>query len=81
MAKRLMKVDTSSCLMFVTYDAEEKVAMVLEDSNDCDITNISVSEVEDDSSWDRHENVENIEEWLGCYNDSDRTEILEECEF
>ena len=61
--KRLLKVKTNASTIFVTYDAEEKIVMCLdneETNSDFDLRN-----VEDDSSWDRFDNVDDLDEWLG----------------
>lgn len=78
--KRLMKVKTNASTMFVTYDLEDKIVRVLDNEE----TNggVRLSDVEDDSSWDVFEDVENIDEWLGVdYNEPDAPKIVEEIEF
>lgn len=71
--KKMFKVETNASTMFVTYDEEEKIVMCLdnEDTN----SGYQLSDVEDDSSWDRFDDVENFEEWLG------EAEIIEEADF
>jgi hypothetical protein len=70
-----MKVETNAEAMFVTYDDETKTARVITADG------FSINEVEDDSSWDSYEGVENVEEWLGVdYNDPDAAKIVEEKE-
>lgn len=72
--KRLMKVETNTDTMLVTYEPETKIARVLNDAEDIDALT-----VEDDSSWNMFEDVEDIEEWLGVdYNNSDAPKILVE---
>ena len=78
--KRLMKVKTNASTMFVTYDLEVKIVRVVDNEE----TNggVRLSDVEDDSSWDVFEDVENIDEWLGVnYDSPDAPEIIEEIEF
>ncbi len=76
-----MKIETNSSTMFVTYDPEEKIVRVLdnEETNDPDF---DIRNVEDDSSWDEYENVEDIEAWLGIdYNNPEADKIIDEIEF
>lgn len=79
MMARLMKVETNASTMFVSYYAEEKIAKVLdneETNSDFDIRN-----VEDDSSWDTFEDIEDVEEWLGIdYSTPDCARIIDEIE-
>ena len=73
--KKIMKVETNAEPLFVTYDDETKIARVIEAGG------LNINEVEDDSSWDSYEGVENVEEWLGVdYNDPDAAKIVEEKE-
>lgn len=77
--KKLMKVETNASTMFVTYDTDEKIVRILDniDTN----SGARLSDVEDDSSWEIFENVENFDEWLGIdYNNSDAPKIVEEME-
>lgn len=71
--KRLVKVETNASTMFVTYDEEAKIVMCLDNEE----TNggVQLSDVEDDSSWERFDDVEDFEEWLG------EAKIVEEIEF
>lgn len=79
--KRLMKVETNASTMFVTYDAEEKIVMVL-DNEETNDPNFDIRNVEDDSSWDIYENVDDVEEWLGIdYNNPEADRIVDEIEF
>ena len=74
-----MKVETNASTMFVTYDTDEKIVRILDniDTN----SGARLSDVEDDSSWEIFENVENFDEWLGIdYNNSDAPKIVEEME-
>lgn len=77
--KRLMKVKTNASTMFVTYDTASKEVRVL-DSLETN-GNFPLSDVEDDSSWDVYEGIEDVEEWLGVYENTDATEIIEERTF
>ena len=79
--KRLMKVETNASTMFVTYDAEEKIVMVL-DNDETNDPDFDIRNVEDDSSWDMYENVDDVEAWLGIdYNNPDTDRIVDEIEF
>lgn len=75
--KKLMKVETNASTMFVTYDEETKIAMVLDNEE----TNADIRTVEDDSSWELYEDIEDIEDFLGCNADCDASEIVDEIEF
>ena len=77
--KKLMKVETNASTMFVTYDEETKIAMVL-DSEETNAENADIRTVEDDSSWELYEDVEDIEDFLGCKADGDASEIVDEIE-
>lgn len=77
--KKLFKVETNAFTEFVTYDEEEKVARVLynEETN----SGLDIREVEDDSSWEVYEDVDDIDEFLGIdYNDPDTARIIDEIE-
>lgn len=79
--KRLMKVETNASTMFITYDAENKIVMVL-DNDETNDPNFDIRNVEDDSSWDMYENVDDVEAWLGIdYNNPDADKIVDEIEF
>ena len=79
--KRLMKVVTNASTMFVTYDPEEKIVMVL-DNEETNDPNFDIRNVEDDSSWDMYENVDDVETWLGIdYNNPEADRIIDEIEF
>ncbi len=76
-----MKVETNASTMFVTYDAEEKIVMVL-DNDETNDPDFDIRNVEDDSSWDMYENVNDVEAWLGIdYNNPDADKIVDEIEF
>lgn len=74
MTKLVLKVKTNASTMFVSYEAEEKIARVL-DTEETNFGDFDIRDVEDDSSWDVFEDVEDINEWLG-----DEAEILDEAE-
>lgn len=78
--KKLMKVKTNASTMFVTYDEEDRIAMVL-DNEETNAENADIRTVEDDSSWELYEDVEDIEDFLGCNADCDASEIVDEIEF
>ena len=82
--KKLMRVETNASTMFVTYDDEEKIVRVLDNEETNPITDeekVRLEDVEDDSSWDMFEDVEDVEEWLGIdYNNPDTPRIVEEIE-
>lgn len=82
--KKLMRVETNASTMFVTYNDEEKIVRVLDNEETNPITDeekVRLEDVEDDSSWDMFEDVEDVEEWLGVdYNNSDTPRIIEEIE-
>lgn len=78
--KRLMKVETNASTMFVTYDPEYKLVRVLDNIETN--TEYPLSKVEDDSSWETFEDVDDVEEWLGVdHNNHDAAKIVEEIEF
>lgn len=76
MMKKLFKVETNSSTMFVSYDEEEKIARVLDNEETED--GLDIREVEDDSSWDVYEDVEDIEAFLGIDDTPDSSEIVDE---
>ena len=79
--KRLMKVETNASTMFVTYDPEEKIVMVL-DNDETNDPDFDIRNVEDDSLWDMYENVDDVEAWLGIdYNNPEADRIIDEIEF
>lgn len=74
-----MKVETNASTMFVTYDTDEKIVRILD--NDETNSGARLSDVEDDSSWEIFENVDNFNEWLGVdYNNPDAPKVIEEIE-
>lgn len=79
--EKLHYVRTNGYDMLVTYDQEEKIARY---ANEIDVTPFlgHLNEVEDDSSWEIAENVEDLEEWLGIGTEGhDNPEILESIDF
>lgn len=74
--KKIFKVKTNASTMFVSYDAEEKLARVLDNEE----TNggLDLREVEDDSSWDIYENIEDIEAFIGINDTPDSPVIVDE---
>lgn len=76
MMKKLFKVETNASTMFVSYDEEEKIARVLDNEETED--GLDIREVEDDSSWDVYEDVEDIEAFLGIDDTPDSSEIVDE---
>ena len=77
--KKIMKVETNASTMFVTYDTDEKIVRILD--NDETNSGARLSDVEDDSSWEIFENVDNFNEWLGVdYNNPDAPKVIEEIE-
>lgn len=77
--KKLMKVETNASTMFVTYDEGTKIAMVL-DNEETNAENADIRTVEDDSSWELYEDIEDIKDFLGCNTDCDASEIVDEIE-
>ena len=84
MKKRLMRVNTNVSIMFVSYDAEDKIVRVLDNEETNLLTDeeeIKLSDVEDDSGWEIFYDVDDVEEWLGVdYNNPDAPRIIEEIE-
>lgn len=79
--KKLYYVRTNGYDMLVTYDPKEKIARY---ANDIDVAPYlgHLDQVEDDSSWDVAEDVEDLEEWLGIgKGDPEEPEILESIDF
>lgn len=74
--KTLFKVETNAGTMFVSYDAEEKIARVLD--NEETNSGLDIREVEDDSSWDVYENIEDIEALIGINDTPDSSVIVDE---
>ena len=77
--KRIFKVETNASTMFATYDYDEQIVRLLDNKE----TNsgMDIREVEDDSSWEMFEDVEDIEEFLGIsYTDCDANKIVDEAE-
>ena len=84
MIKKLYYIRTNGYDMLVSQDDDNDVRYLPENkyfpSNDDDILAF-LEGVEDDTSWELEENVEDIEEWLGIdYNDPETPRILFEIE-
>lgn len=78
MKKRLMRVETNASTMFVSYDPEWKDLRVL-DTWETQNNRTALEAVEDDSSWDLYQNIEDPEIWLGCNSfDPEAPKIVEE---
>lgn len=79
--KKLLKVNTNSSTMFVSYDEENQIVRIL-DNGETNSENADIRNVEDDSSWEMFENVEDVEAWLRIdYSDPDSPRIEDEIEF
>lgn len=78
--KKLYYIRTNAYDMLVTYDNESKIARF---TTDIDVTPYigHLETVEDDSSWEIAENVNDLEEWLGFGIGHDEPEILESIDF
>ena len=78
--KKLFYVRTNGYDMLVTYDVEEKIVRY---TNTIDVEPFlgHLEDVEDDSSWELEENIDNIESWLGIGVDEEAPEILESIDF
>ncbi len=78
---RLMKVRTNASTMFVAYEVEEESLWIL----DNEYTNSEEADlriVEDWTSWNLFENIEDPEEFLGIdYQDSTSPSIVDEIEY
>lgn len=84
MIKKLYYIRTNGYDMLVSQDDDNDVRYLPENkyfpSNDDDILAF-LEGVEDDTSWELEENVEDIEEWLDIdYNDPETPRILFEIE-
>lgn len=73
--KKLIKVETNASIMFVSYDAAEKIARVLD--NEETNRGLDIRKVEDDSSWDIYENIEDIDSFVGVNDTSDSSVIID----
>lgn len=78
--KKLYYVRTNGYDMLVTYDKENQIVRY---ANEIDVTPFlgHLEKVEDDSSWQIAEEVENLEEWLGINQGTESPEILESIDF
>lgn len=80
MMKKLYFVRTNGYDMLVSHDEDNDVRYLTENkyfpSDDDDILSFLES-IEDDTSWEYEEGVDNIEEWLGIdYNNPETPRIL-----
>lgn len=73
--KKLMKIETNASIMFVSYDAAEKLARVLD--NDETNSGLDIRKVEDDSSWDMYENIDDIKAFVGVDDTPDSSVIID----
>lgn len=73
--KKLIKVETNASIMFVSYDAAEKIARVLD--NEETNRGLDIRKVEDDSSWDTYENIEDIDSFVGVNDTPDSSVITD----
>lgn len=78
--KKLYYVSTNGYDMLATYDEDEKIVRY---ANEIDVRPFlgHLEDVEDDSSWEIAEDVEDFEEWLGIGQGSESPEILESIDF
>lgn len=78
--KKLYYIKTNGYDMLVTYDTEARIARYL---NEMDVTPFlgHLDKVEDDSSWQIAEDVEDLEKWLGIGQGEDAPEILDSIDF
>jgi hypothetical protein len=74
--KKMFKVETNASVMFVSYDEAEKIARVLD--NEETNSGLDIRAVEDDSSWDIYENIEDIEAFIGIDDTPDSPVIVDE---
>lgn len=92
--KNLYLIDTATGPAVVTYDPETRIIMYLDlDRSDVEPAAIrneygeiifDLATVEDDSSWERYEDYDSLEDFLGienwdCHN-SERYRLLDEIE-
>lgn len=79
--KKLYYVRTNGYDMLVTYDEENQIVRY---ANEIDVTPLlgHLDQVEDDSSWEIAEGVEDLEAWLGIgRGDAEEPEILDSIDF
>lgn len=80
--KKLYKIETNASTLFASYDDDEKIVRILDNEETNGENAVPLATVEDDSSWDMYEGIEDFEEWLGIdYTDPDTPRIVEEIEF
>lgn len=73
-----MYIKTNAYDMLVSYDAEEKLVRYTAEMDVQPLLH-HLDEIEDDSSWELVEDVDDVEEWLGIdYANSEAPKIVEE---
>lgn len=84
MIKKLYYIRTNGYDMLVSYDENNFVRFLTENKyfpSDDDGIFAFLESVEDDTSWEYEEDVEDLEEWLGIdYNNPETPRILFEIE-
>lgn len=77
---RIMFCKNNAFTFLVTYCAEEKEVRILATNETAEHDyRGELASIDDDSLWERHTDVEDVEAFLGVsYVDSDATEILDE---
>lgn len=77
---RLMFCKNNAFTFLATYCAEEKEVRILATNETAEHDyRGELATIDDDSAWERHTDVEDVEAFLGVsYVDSDSTEILDE---
>lgn len=84
MIKKLYYIRTNGYDMLVSYDENNFVRFLAENKyfpSDDDGIFAFLESVEDDTSWEYEEDVEDLEEWLGIdYNNPETPRILFEIE-
>lgn len=78
--KKIYYVKTNGYDMMATYNTESKEVRYTTASFVPEYIN-NLAAVEDDSSWEVEENVNDFEKWLGIGNDPEAPEIITEIEF
>lgn len=78
--KKIYYVRTNGYDMIATYNTESKEVRYTTADFITEYIN-NLSSIEDDSSWEVAENVNDFEEWLGISNDPESPEIITELEF
>lgn len=77
---RVMFCKNNAFTFLATYCAEDKEVRILATNETAEHDYCGeLASIDDDSSWERHTDVEDVEAFLGVsYVDSDATEILDE---